>query len=344
MYKRFLNDKDYLAVITKDQLDQVVRDVHDRIPAAEQSAEMCIREYLDQYYEVEKELEKGKAIKEYSEMFNYPANVYFKKDDKIYRTLSAIRGYKKPDSKVYWKMVDNTNSIKDIDNIKPYLQIQTYSPGEVVLYCTDYWQCVTGNGCDYNNIQIPGLKAWVEVVTNEWQTMVDYELNAVVTFDDKFYVLIKKDDNYNNEVNPIESEYWGQIGDYSEEYEYDVESDVIDYVVRDGKVYKPTINPNAEKLIEGENIVADDPRNLNLVKHMTSIAMYYMFQAISPTNISDMRRIMFEDSMDWLLRASKLKINPQIPRKIDCDGKTKVDWATATFQTDFNVDANPWII
>lgn len=100
MYQRFLTDNDYLAVITKDHLDQLVRDVHDRIPAAERSAEMNMREYLSQYYEVEKEFDKGKLIKEYSPMVNYPSNVYFKNEDGIiYRTLTAIRGYKKPDNK-----------------------------------------------------------------------------------------------------------------------------------------------------------------------------------------------------------------------------------------------------
>ena len=346
MYQRFLTDKDYLNVATENQLNQLIRDVHDRIPDAERSAEMSMREYLSQYYEVEKELDKGKNIREYSPMINYPPNVYFKKDEVIYRTLRAIRGYKKPDYHTYWERVINTNAIKDLDNIKKYLQVATYSPGDFVLYGTDYWVCKIENGMDFKNIQIPGFKAWNVVDAPEWQAIADYSEHTVVSYQDKFYTLLYKGENYDNSINPVDSDSWGQIGEYSNEYQYKVDEDSYDYVVLDNIVYKPIVDPNAEELREDENanIIKDDPRNYNMVKHMKTIAIYYLHQTISPTNVSETRRLMYEDSMDWLYKASKLKIDPQIPRKIDNEGKPKVDWATATFQTEFNVNANPWII
>ena len=346
MYQRFLTDKDYLNVATENQLNQLIRDVHDRIPAAERSAEMSMREYLSQYYEVEKEFDKGKNIREYSPMINYPPNVYFKKDEVIYRTLRAIRGYKKPDHQIYWERVISSSLIKDVENVKKYLQVATYSPGDIVLYGTDYWMCKIRNGMDFGNIQIPGFKAWNVVDAPEWQAIVDYSEHTVVSYQKKFYVLLEKGEDFDNSINPVDSDSWGQIGEYSSDYQYNVDADSYDYVVLDNIVYKPIVNPNAEELKEDEdaNIIRDDPRNYNMVKHMTTIAIYYLHQTISPTNVSETRRLMYEDSMDWLYKASKLKIDPQIPRKIDNEGKPKVDWATATFQTEFNVNANPWII
>ena len=63
---RYLNDRDYLMIITEEHLKMLLRDVHDRIIQAEQSAEMDFLEYLDQYYCVKEELARGKMIREYS--------------------------------------------------------------------------------------------------------------------------------------------------------------------------------------------------------------------------------------------------------------------------------------
>lgn len=344
MYQRFLNDKDYLAIITQDLFDQLVRDVHDRIPQAEQSAEMDLMEYLDQYYEIEKVLEVGKSIKEYSDMVNYPPGVYFIKDNIIFRTLSAIRGRKKPSKEEYWQRTPDLSLIKDPETVPGYYQTRSYVPGDVVSYCSEYWTCVLANGMDYENIQIPGLRAWELVHSGEWLQLAEYKIHDVVKYKGAFYTLIKKDDNYDESINPLQSDHWGMIGDYIPEYKYDSSEEAYDYVVCDNAVFKPMINPNAEELVQNENVVRDDPRNLNVIKHMTRISLYYLHQTISPTNISETRRIMYEDSMSWLLAASKFKLNPQIPRKKDKNGEDKVDWAMATFQKEIDSLDNPWII
>lgn len=344
MYQRFLTDNDYLAIITQDSLNQLIREVHDRIPQAEQSAEMDMREYLDQYYEIENELAKGKAIKEYSELINYPSGVYFKRDEVIYKTLTSINGIKKPTNIQYWGRVVDTIGIKDIDKVQRYFQTRTYQPGDVVTYGTEYWKCIVGNGIDYNNIQIPGVHAWVIVPYSEWQPNVDYPTHSVVVHKDVFYTLIDKVEDMDLTLTPVESTCWGQIGEYTTDYTYSCDSNSYDYVVSDGVVYKPIINPNADTLMENSNIVRDDPRNLNVIKHMTRIAIYYLHQTISPTNISETRRLMYEDSMNWLLMASKFKLNPQIKRKVDNNGTEKVDWALASYQKELNVDDNPWVI
>lgn len=344
MYQRFLNDNDYLAIITQDLLDQLVRDVHDRIPQAEQSAEMDIREYLDQYYEIEKVLEVGKSIKEYSDMINYPPGVYLVKDNVIYRTLSSIRGKKKPTKDIYWMKITDLSFTSNTDEIQKYYQTKTYMTGDIVAYGDEYWRCVLANGLDYGNIQIPGLRAWEIVNFEQWQQLTEYELHDVVKYKNAFYTLVSKDGKYDPAVNPHQSDSWGMIGEYDSDYKYDCSEEAYDYVVYDNLVFKPTIDPNVEELSINDNVVRDDPRNLNIIKHMTRIALYYLHQTISPTNISETRRLMYEDSMSWLLAASKFKLNPQIPRKKDKNGEDKVDWAIATFQSEIDSLNNPWII
>ena len=64
MYRRFLNNNDYLGIITPEALSQLTRGNEDRFIQAEESAEMSVVEYLSENYEVEKELAQGKYIAE----------------------------------------------------------------------------------------------------------------------------------------------------------------------------------------------------------------------------------------------------------------------------------------
>ena len=59
MYRRFLNNEDYLGIITQEALSQMTRGNSDRFIQAEESAEMSIVEYLSENYEIEQELGKG---------------------------------------------------------------------------------------------------------------------------------------------------------------------------------------------------------------------------------------------------------------------------------------------
>ena len=65
MYRRFLNNDDYLGIITPEALAQLTRGNDARFIQAEESTEMSIVEYLSENYEIEKELAKGKYIAEY---------------------------------------------------------------------------------------------------------------------------------------------------------------------------------------------------------------------------------------------------------------------------------------
>ena len=72
MYRRFLNNSDYLGIITQEALQQLTRGNDERFLQAEQSAEMSIVEYLSENYEVEKELAMGKYIADYDKCITYP--------------------------------------------------------------------------------------------------------------------------------------------------------------------------------------------------------------------------------------------------------------------------------
>lgn len=58
MYRRFLNNDDYLGIITPEALAQLTRGNDARFIQAEESTEMSIVEYLSENYEIEKELAK----------------------------------------------------------------------------------------------------------------------------------------------------------------------------------------------------------------------------------------------------------------------------------------------
>lgn len=146
-------------------------------------------------------------------------------------------------------------------------------------------------------------------------------------------------------LTPEEDDCWGLIGDYSEELEYDYSEGAFDYVVAEGTVFYPVFNPNPDELIEGVNITRDDPRNANVVAHMSRMALYHLHSIISATNIPETRRWAYEDSIQWLYNASKFKINPQLPRKRERDScAPKVDWALETFQRSYDPEQNPWLI
>lgn len=344
-YTRFLNDNDYLAIITPENFGQLVRDLHDRVVQAEQSAEMDMREYLDQFYEVERELCIGKSMRGYSPMVNYPPGARFYVDGKPVRSLTAINGYHKPTATKYWGEVYDIPTDIDPTAIREYRQSLTYRAGDVVRHGSCYWRCLVDNGWDFRNIVVPGLMVWGELHAPEWEPMAEYDEHEVVLYKGVLYTLITKD-GYDVSETPLDSDCWGEIGQYSSDYEYEFGDDKYDYAVSDGVAFVPLRNPNADKLVENVNFVYDDPRNLNLVKHMTRIALYYLHQTVSPTNIPQSRQYMYEESKDWLYKASKLKINPQLPRKRSDKGEPKDDWVLADFTTSYDDVAqnNPWLM
>ena len=219
--------------------------------------------------------------------------------------------------------------------------MKNYYAGDVVSLHHRYYICMNDHGYDFNNVRIPGFTAWEQIEAYEWDSL-PYNQWDVVKYKDQFFTLADMKD-FNQMVNPLASDNWGLIGTYDPEYnEYELSDH--EYVVYEDKVYYPTINPNYNEPQVGVNIRANDPRNFNLKKHMTQLALYELHKLISPVNISSVRIDDYNHSMLWLKDASKLKLNPQIPRKLDRkDNMPVTDWQMATFQADFDPNQNPWL-
>lgn len=394
-YLRFLTDKDYIAIATEEHMKQLIREVHDRIPMAEQRAEMQMREYLDQYYEIEKVLAVGKNIRDYNVNITYPAHVHVKKDGDIFKTLTCINGLKKPTKVKYWRHIVDFVDPRFIDAAKKYSQLRMYSRGEVAMFGTEYWECLVPHGYDGGEIHVPGVDPWREAEIIPWEPNLEWKKDQVCSYGENFYQYLKDDTQSDNPTDqptqpanpdpenpdnadgtetlseedaegeepaeptdppepfepsdevltPEEDDDWGPIGDYSEELEYSFDENTRDYVVAEDTVFYAVINPNPDKLEIGVNIEYDDPRNQNVVSHLSRIALYHLHSIISPTNISETRRWAYEDSIQWLYNASKFKINPQLPRKHERGScMPKVDWALETYQRDYNPDHNAWLI
>lgn len=343
-YQRFLTNKDYRAVLTDEQFEMLVNGDANRLSQAERSAEMNFLEYLDQHYEIERVFRVGKCIRDYHVGVTYPANVHFKKDGMVYKTLKAIAGCKKPPSTVYWGQLTELFAIPDIDRKPKYSQLHTYGIGDIVRFGTEWWVCKAPNGYELDNIQLPGVEYWKKVEVTEWQPNMEWGLHQVCVYGLVYYVKNSVGESESDEVlTPETDDTWSQIAEYSSEYNYEVGKN--DYVVLGNEVFEPKISPNADEVVVGENVIVDDPRNPNVITHMTNIACYYLHQMISPTNISEVRRLAYEDSMQWLSNAARFKINPKLPRKHDCEeGGAVVDFALETYQREFDPSHDMWLI
>lgn len=337
MYRRFLNDNDYLGIITQDSLSQMVRGNNDRFIQAEESAEISIIERLSENYEVEQEFSKGKYIAGYDRKITFPVGVHIYYDTKIYKVIRSISGYKAPSDIIYWKECDD---VLDTSTLPPYSQFGEYKVGAVVMYNGVAYICDAEHSYELGNVQIPLVNGWMAVETTEWLP-IEYLLWAVVSYEEVFYTLMKIE-GFDNNINPLDSDCWGAIADYDSEYnEYELSDH--EYVVHNDNVFYPEVDVNADIPQIGVHIVLDDPRNYNLKKHMVRLAVYELTKLIAPNNVSVVRMRDYEDSMKWLSDASRLKLNPQIPRKLGEDKQPVTDWQLATFQTSYDPYKNPWM-
>lgn len=341
MYKRFLNNNDYLGIVTEEALEQLIRGNEIRLAQAEEAAEESVLEYLTENYEVEAALKVGKDLLQYNRQVTYPVGAHFYHNGKIYKATRTINGYKAPSAVVYWKEIEEW--IQNEGEIPFYTQRGTYMPGDIVKFSGTFYQCLEYNGLDYSNIKVPGVRAWEQVMDiKEWVANLEYRKWDVVYYEGYYYTLINTKYVDWNE-NPLINDDWGRIGSYDDALNSYELSDT-EYVEFCGDVFYPIINPNADELEVGYNIIEDDPRNPNLKKHILRLAIYELYKLISPTNISSTRITDFETSIMWLRDASRLKINPHIPRKLDDEKKPVADFATATFARDYDPNKNPWHI
>ena len=338
MYRRFLDNKDYLGIITQDALAQLTRGNEERFIQAEEAAEMSVVEYLSENYEVEKELAKGKYIAVYDRRITYPVGAHIRFEGQIHEVIRSVSGYRKPTTAVYWE--ECVDADIDAEQVAGYSQFSTYYPGERASYNGVVYTCLAENGYKFDDIRIPMVGGWLEAATEPWLPVI-YPLWAVVVYEGAFYTLMTLD-GFDNNIDPLTSDCWGAIADYDPAYN-DYELSEHEYVVFDGRVFYPETDVNADIPKPGHNLALHDPRNYNLKKHMVRLALYELTKLISPNNVSVVRMRDYEDSMKWLNDAAKLRLNPQIPRKLDETKKPVTDWQLATFQTDYDPYRNPWL-
>lgn len=342
MYERFLNNNDYTGLITETALSQITRDNAECFLNAEEAAEISLVEYLSNNYEIEKVLAEGKRIKAYNRKVTYTVGDHFLHtiDNIAYvcEALRTINGSKVPLALPYWEEYTGD----DTEGIEPYSQFKTYFADNKVVFANTFYKAVRPNGYGFDDIRIPGVDGWTEVDCYEWVANVNYSLWHPVKWNNKFYALISLE-NIDTTVNPQESDNWGLIGQYDPNLNTYGFSDT-EYVEYGGKLFIPAMDVNSDELKEGYNFRRHDPRNPNVKKHMLRLAVYELTKMISPNNVSSARIADYEASITWLQDASRLRINPQIPRKIDDDKKPVTDYAIATFMRDYNPNDNIWQI
>lgn len=174
--------------------------------------------------------------------------------------------------------------------------------------------CLSENGYKFDDIRIPMVGGWIEAETSLWQP-IDYPLWVVVEHEGAFYTLMTLY-GFDNNIDPLTSDCWGAIAEYDSAYN-DYELSDHEYVVYEGRVFYLETDLNADVPELANNLSLHDPRNYNLKKHMVRLAVYELSKLIAPNNVSAVRMRDYEDSMKWLNDAAKLRLNPQIPRKVE---------------------------
>ncbi len=340
MYRRFLNNNDYLSIITQEALHQLTRGEDERFAQAEESAEISILEYLSENYEIEAEFHKGKFTPHHDRKITFPVGAHIYYDGRIHQVTRSMSGYKVPTLSDYWQ--EHVDITLDPGTVQNYSQFNTYYLGDLTIYNDVVYYCLIENGYNFSDIRIPLVNGWVRKELDLWEPM-QYNTWDVVSYNGDYYTLLTTE-GFDNNVNPFDSDCWGMIADYDPEYnEYDLTGH--DYVVYNGVVMIPQMDVNSDVPITGHNITLADPRSYNLKKHMVRLALYELTKSVAPNNVSMVRMRDYEDSMKWLNDASKLRLNPQIPRKLsEKDNKPVSDWQLSTFQTDYNPHNNPWLI
>ena len=190
MYRRFLNNDDYLGIITPEALAQLTRGNDARFIQAEESAEMSIVEYLSENYEIEKELAKGKYIAEYDHRITYPVGVHVYFEGQIHEVIRSVSGYRKPATAIYWEECSDIHV--DAGQVVNYSQFNTYYPGDKVNYNGVVYICLAENGYKFDDIRIPMVGGWIETEVTLWQP-VEYPLWSVVEYEGAFYTLMTLD-------------------------------------------------------------------------------------------------------------------------------------------------------
>lgn len=335
MYYRFLNNKDYLGVMSQKAFDQTVRDKNVELLCAdaESKAETLMRDYLTEHYDIDYEFNIGKYIAGYVPDINitYPSGAHLYINGDIYQTLQAINGAKKPLNKEYWKPI--TEDLPNFINKTTYSQMETYKVGDIVAVGEDFYECIHPNGFELYDIRMPHFEGWSIVKNVDLWKFNDYQLSDVVMLinDDlnyDYYILIKEDKD--KTLSPDKNDSWERIEEYSQESVYDIGYCAV-YKSLEGKevVVRAFTNVNRDSVEIGKNVMLHDPRNETIKNYMLKLSVYELSKQNSANHNSAVRVKDYDDTILWLNRASTLRITPAIKRKKDYLGEDTVTWETA---------------
>ena len=351
-YKRYLSNSDYYGICLKEMFMDTIHSNEYKIPLAEQSAEAMIVEHLIGNYEIESELLKGKLIADYNKWIAYPqgAFMWYEASNGAtteltpHEVLEDIKSSIKPGGEMYWENLSANDPSYDFTDVDVYSQFNNYIYGHLVQYKDQFFRCIKNNGIGYDDIRVPFLtygaqNPWTLLEYVEWTTDI-FNLNDIVLYGNGLYRLTQTS-GYDNLIPPNVNPVWSLLE------EYDATKDdysVGDYVLYYGYPYKANSLPNRDDIIINKNVMINDPRNLNLKKHMVRIAWFELSKNIAPNNISQTKVNDYEESVKWLSDCNKCKINPGIPRIKDVEGNSRADWAFASFQSPDTIYKNPWYV
>lgn len=163
---------------------------------------MSITEYLSENYEIEQEFLKGKYIAIHDRKITFPVGVHIYFDGRIYEVIRSMSGYKTPATKEFWE--EYVDIALNQDELPRYSQFETYRVGDIVIYNSITYRCLSDNGYKFGDIRIPLVNSWVEKSTEQWLP-IDYTLWNVVSHNGSFYTLMNLD-GFDNNASPFDSD------------------------------------------------------------------------------------------------------------------------------------------
>ena len=176
---RFLLDSDYLEIITKEALEQIIQPGNEyKVIQAEESAEMSILENLVENYEIENELMKGKAIRMYDRRINYPVGAYIQYEDNIYKVIRSISGYAGSHRQDLLGRVNRDPRTYQRRSLLPAID---HRPGDLVCYNGIVFECMIENGYEFNDIRVPLSNCWEKAEPLKW-TPTPFQLYDPVSY------------------------------------------------------------------------------------------------------------------------------------------------------------------
>ena len=219
---------------------------------------------------------------------------------------------------------DGTNStIFDID--------KKYYVGDIVDKDGNLYECVVDSSENGLNIY-PDTEFWQSIQKTGWSSGVDYStydaFTDIIAESGLDYSLIEPSNAVVGE-SPSDSILankgaWKQINvqTYQRDERYERPHTFDGYIQdEDGEFYY--VSEQDEKFInsavESDGFLfspTKDPRNRNIIKILVELALYQLHSVAVPDNIPTVRISNYEKSMEGLDKFSKMKANPNIPRKV----------------------------